>query len=87
VAKVKLWGSLREAVGKESVSVPDGISLRKMIDHLAEKYGGKVKEQIVNRKTTKPYVLILVNGDTGKSLDTLIKKGDKIEIFPPVGGG
>lgn len=71
--KVRLFATLREGRGKEMINeYEEPISPKNIIDALG------IDESDV--------AILLVNGRDG-NLDQLLKAGDVLSIFPPVGGG
>lgn len=70
---VKLFATLREYGDKiQAMEFPDGM----------------VPEEIIKvlNIPTEEVAIIMING-RGSKLDTPIKEGDVIALFPPVGGG
>lgn len=72
--EIKLFASLSEKTPKPSDRYPidTGITVRELIDQLA-----------VPENEAK---LIFINGRKGE-LTSILKDGDRVGIFPPVGGG
>ncbi len=71
--KVRLFATLRKDRGRElMVTLPDEYTARAVIDEL------DIEE--------KDVAILMINGRDGL-LDTILKEGDVISIFPPVGGG
>ncbi len=71
--KVRLFATLRENRGKElMIKISDGNTVKEIISEL-----GIAKEEVA---------ILLINGRDGL-LDTPLKEGDVVSIFPPVGGG
>lgn len=71
---IKLFASLSEKTPKPSEKYPveTGMTVRELIDRLA-----------VSENEAK---LIFINGRKGE-LTSVLKDGDRVGIFPPVGGG
>lgn len=49
-----------------------------------------IKDKLFEGENVMPFVKVLVNGlaiEVKEGLDTKVKPGDAIAIFPPVGGG
>lgn len=59
---------------KEILSVPENSKVKLIFD----------KYHIPNDERR---AIILVNGRPHKQLDTVLKDGDLVSIFPPIGGG
>ncbi|MEM1553939.1 MAG: MoaD/ThiS family protein [Thermoproteota archaeon] len=75
--EVKYYAWLREEFGdKEFLEVENRATLKEVVEKLIEKHELLGSENF----------LISVNGKiTG--LDTVLKEGDVVSIFPPAGGG
>ena len=89
---VKFFASFREVFGKSQVSVPVTKDVRALLDKLVEEIGSKLSEQFYEPGTHKlrDTVNILVNGrgiSLLNGLNTPLKDGDTVAIFPPVSGG
>ena len=87
--KVKLYATLKEILGKDTVFVEAG-NVRELIHSLVKEYP-VLKKEIVNKNLSlKDDYIYLVNGRNIVFLQneqTPLKEGDKVTIFPPVGGG
>jgi molybdopterin converting factor small subunit len=71
--KVRLFATLRKDRGRElMVTLYDDLTARAIIDEL------DIEE--------KDVAILMINGRDGL-LDTTLKPGDVVSIFPPVGGG
>lgn len=71
--KVRLFATLRKDRGRELlVELDDECTARAIIEEL------DIKE--------KDVAILMINGRDGL-LDTTLKPGDVVSIFPPVGGG
>lgn len=71
--KVRLFATLRKDRGRElMVELDDECTARAIIEEL------DIKE--------KDVAILMINGRDGL-LDTTLKPGDVVSIFPPVGGG
>lgn len=89
---VKLFANFREAVGKERVEVGDVKDIASLLDELVRRFGDKLAKELYSPGTRKlrDTVNILVNGrgvSLLEGLDTKLKGGDVVAIFPPVSGG
>jgi len=86
--RVRFLASLYELAGvlKTEVEVPDGLTVRGLIDVLTEKYA-KLREELLDEGgNLKPMYNILVNGRAVEwlgGLDTLLKDGDEVVFIPP----
>ncbi len=89
---MKFLASLSELAGvlKTEVEVPDGVTVRKLIDILSEKYV-KLREELLDEKgDLRPMYNILVNGraiEWLSGLETQLKDGDEVVFIPPAAGG
>ena len=88
--KIRPWGVFQEIVGERelSVDVPNNTTVGALLDHLASRYGQKFKSELFqpDSKNIRPYIKILHNGH-GAKLNSKLREGDVVAIFPPVGGG
>ena len=72
---VKFFATLRQyGPDKEVLLIPENSKVKLLFD----KYSIPKEER---------RAIILVNGRPHKDLNTVIKDGDLISIFPPIGGG
>ena len=72
---VKFFAMLREhGPAKETISVPEN----SIIELLFKRYQ-------IPKEAWK--TIIIVNGKPHKDLETVLKDGDIVSIFPPIGGG
>ncbi|MFQ6081252.1 MAG: ubiquitin-like small modifier protein 1 [Candidatus Bathyarchaeia archaeon] len=91
--RVKFFGPFKELVGKRwmAVEVPQGISILEFIREMAEKSNPRLVEETISREgDLHPNVIVLINGRDIVHLDylnTKLKDGDTVALFPPVGGG
>ena len=71
--RVKLFASLRENNKKEALlDLPDGVTPLYIIQQI------NISE--------KDVAIIMING-RAKELNTILKEGDTLSLFPAVGGG
>lgn len=89
--KVEFFATLREKVGMAGVGVTfHGFTVMDLIVALDEKFGGILKELIIEGGELRELVKILVNGDDVRGirgLNTELKEQDIVSFFPPVAGG
>ncbi|MDI6884534.1 MAG: MoaD family protein [Hadesarchaea archaeon] len=89
---VKFFANFREAVGKEQEQVEKAKDVASLLEELARRFGDKLTKELYSPGTKKlrDTVNILVNGRGIRlleGLDTPLKNGDVVAIFPPVSGG
>ena len=72
---VKFFATLREyGPDKEIITIPESSKVKLLFDKF-------------NIPKDERRAIILVNGRPHKDLETILKDGDLISIFPPIGGG
>jgi MoaD family protein len=89
---VRFFASFREATGKGQESVDGAKNVASLLDELVKRFGEKLTEHLYHSGTRelRKTVNILVNGrglNLPHELDTPLKDGDIVAIFPPVSGG
>jgi molybdopterin synthase sulfur carrier subunit len=91
--KVNFYATYRAIVGQKTVEfdIPSGSTVQKLVDLIIERYhdfGGQLLDEQGNLYR---HIHIFINGrDTyylPHDLKTVLDPKDKIDIFPPVGGG
>jgi molybdopterin synthase sulfur carrier subunit len=93
--KVRVTGYLtfRLLIGVERQFEADEVSLQGLIDRLAAELGEAFTRVIYDQETgqVNRYSAILVNGchhtHLPDGLDTDLKDGDEVALFPPMAGG
>ncbi len=77
---VKLFASVREAQGSDSVPVTltEGASVADLLDALAERYPAIARHRAA--------LAVAVN-HTIVHTDAFLNRGDEVALIPPVGGG
>ena len=90
---VKYFTSLREITGKkeEEVEFSGIITVKELLALLSEIYGRPFLDYLFDKKgNVQTYIQILINGrgiEASQGLETKLKDGNVVAIFPPVGGG
>lgn len=86
---VKLYATLKEILGFDTTYV-EANNVKEAIEKLLRKYP-KLKDEIVDDNLNlKDHYIYLVNGRNIVFLqkeNTILKEGDRVTIFSPVGGG
>lgn len=93
--KVKSYLTMREVMGNKSLINLEypSIILHDLLIQLADQFGSDFRTMVFNHGTNElgPHVKILINGRHHTSfpekLNTQIKDGDEIGLFPPIAGG
>jgi molybdopterin synthase sulfur carrier subunit len=92
---VKSYLTLKRALGNEALIEleVETLTLRGLLEHLSQQFGNKFTDLVFDRKTgdLSPHISILVNGHhwvfLPERLDTQLKEGDEVALFPPIAGG
>jgi molybdopterin synthase sulfur carrier subunit len=93
--RVKFFATLRDATGKREVEIDaqgEGMDILNLMCFLFGKLGDDFKRAVLDPETgnIRRYIKIMVNGrdiELLNRLETLVKKGDVVQVFPPIGGG
>jgi molybdopterin synthase sulfur carrier subunit len=91
--QVKFFTTLREITGKkeEEIEFSGAITIKELLTQLSKKYSREFVNYLYDEKgDIRTHIQILINGrdiDVFQGLETKLKEGDVIAIFPPVGGG
>jgi len=91
--QVKFFTTLREITGKkdEEVESSSDLTVKELFTRLSEKYGTEFTDYVYDEKgEVRTHIQVLINGrdiDLFQGLETKLKEGDTVAIFPPVGGG
>ncbi len=89
---VKFFANFREVTRKGQERVEGTKNVASLLDELVHRFGEGFAKQLYSPGTRKPSetVNILVNGrriSFLQELNTPLKDGDVVAIFPPVSGG
>jgi molybdopterin synthase sulfur carrier subunit len=94
--KVKSYLDVQKILGNlNAVAVEDNdaTTLRRLLDHLTLRFGKDLTDQIFVPGTGEivDHLMVLVNGRNYRVLsdgmDTRLKDGDEVTLFPPAAGG
>ncbi|MBA7601745.1 hypothetical protein ES703_08826 [subsurface metagenome] len=89
---VKFFAEFSEATEKKQESIEGVNDVTSLLDELVRRFEKKLAERLYSSDTRelRKTVNILVNGrrlDFLQGLNTPLKDGDEVAIFPPVAGG
>lgn len=90
--RVKFLATLYDLTGvlKTEIEVPDGVTIRKLVDILDEKYPKLRSELLQEGGQLRSMYNVLVNGravEWLRGLDTELRDGDEVVFIPPAAGG
>lgn len=90
--QVKVYATLRLKIGQAKIDLEagPGDTVRQAIHELLRKYPVLAPDVIADDDELVHHVHIFLNGRNVRlldGLDTVIQEGQKLDIFPPVGGG
>jgi molybdopterin synthase sulfur carrier subunit len=92
--KVHTILTLQEVIGQREVEIilPEGTSLKGLLSHMVGTWGERLSERIFRTGTEEllPRIRIMVNGRDMQfiqGLETVLREGDEVYLFPPVSGG
>ena len=90
---VNFYATLRALVGQKTVRVelPPNTTALQLVEMISDKYPPLRAELLDAQNRFQRHMKMFINGREAVYLEdkfeTIIKPGDKIDIFPPVGGG
>jgi len=91
--KVNFYATLRPIVGQKTVelNLPASTTAIQLVRMFVRDYPAMKKELLDVNGNFLPHMKFFINGRQAEYLpdmmDTVLKAEDKIDIFPPVGGG
>jgi len=91
--EINFFATLRQVVGQKTVeiSLPDDSTVSQLLELVVEKFPRLRPELLDESGQLWGHVHLFINGRDAHYLDdmllTVIKKNDKVDIFPAVGGG
>jgi molybdopterin synthase sulfur carrier subunit len=91
---VKFFATFRDLLGLKELELEtkpgENLKLIDLLERLFQKFGEKFRSKIFENGDIRPQVNIMINGRNIKFLNrinSLVKDGDIVAIFPPVAGG
>jgi molybdopterin synthase sulfur carrier subunit len=90
---VNFYATLRAIVGKKTVHVdlPPNTTALQLVEMISSDYPALRAELLDAQNRFQRHMKMFINGREAvyldQQFDTIIKPSDKIDIFPPVGGG
>ena len=93
IMKVNFYATLRPIVGQKTVelNLPVGTTAIQLVLKFVKDYPAMRKELLDEHEQFLPHMKFFINGREAVYLpdkfDTVIQTEDKVDIFPPVGGG
>jgi molybdopterin synthase sulfur carrier subunit len=91
--KVNFYATLRRITGTKCVEFPieAGATIGQLVELVVEQYPPMRAELLDEEGQLYGHIHVFINGRDvpllEKRLDTVLSPEDKIDIFPPVGGG
>lgn len=93
IMKVNFYATLRPIVGKKTVelTLPQGTTAIQLVRMFVQDYPLMRRELLDANEQFLPHMKFFINGRQAEYLpdqmDTILQADDKVDIFPPVGGG
>ena len=91
--KVSFYATLRQIAGQKTVEfdLDEGITAQQLLDVVLKRFPQMRDELVDEDGQLYGHVHLFVNGRDSrfleKTMETPIKAGDKVDMFPAVGGG
>lgn len=91
--RVNFYATLRPIVGQKTVelTLPSGTTAIQLVLMFVRDYPVMRKELLDANENFLPHMKFFINGREAvylpEKFDTIIQPDDKVDIFPPVGGG
>ena len=91
--KVNFYATLRSIVGQKTVEVDmlPQTTARDLVDLIIQDYPALRKELLDEKNEFSRFMKFFINGREAvyltDKMNTIIQPDDKVDIFPPVGGG
>ena len=93
VMKVNFYATLRPIVGRKTVelNLPAGTTAIQLVRMFVKDYPPMRRELLDANENFLPHMKFFINGRQAEYLteqmNTILQPDDKVDIFPPVGGG
>ena len=90
---VHFYATLRSVIGKKTVTVdmPPNTTALELIELVSDKYPALRAELLDAQNRFQQHMKMFINGREAiyfeDKFDTIINPDDRIDVFPPVGGG
>ena len=91
--KVNFYATLRQIVGGKTVEVPlpNGATAGQLVEEVVRRHPALRPAMMDEQRNLKQQVHVFINGRDSSllenALETVLAPDDKVDIFPPVGGG
>lgn len=91
--KINFFATLRQIVGQKTIEItlPEETTVRQMVDIVVTRFPSMRPELLDEEGNLWRHVHVFVNGRDApyleNGMDTVVKPGDVVNIFPAVGGG
>lgn len=91
--KINFYATLRSIVGQKTIhlDVKPGITARELVELIVLQYPALRNELLDEKNEFHRHQKFFINGREAiyleNKMDTPIQADDKVDIFPPVGGG
>lgn len=91
--KVNFYATLRDIVGKKEVRVdlPSNTTALQLVEMVIDQYPDLRRELLDEDNQFHSHMKLFINGREAVYLEdqfeTVLKPDDKVDIFPPTGGG
>jgi sulfur-carrier protein len=91
--KVNFYANLRQIAGQKTIEfdLPEGVTAAQLLEAVLDKFPPMRRELVDENGRLYRHVHLFINGRNAPFLadkiETVINPGDKIDIFPAVGGG
>lgn len=90
--KVNFYATLRAIVGKKTVEIDHRpMTAQEVVEKVVELYPALRPELLDSENRFQRHMKFFINGREAEYMDgkmqTIVQPDDKVDIFPPVGGG